>query len=209
MSDNSTYTYVECDSWGNCYSSRWNTWGRWIFISFLIIGFIFFIAMLIARRRRRSGMRPIVGTGWLAPKNQHPTHHTMPGPPGPAGYYPPPPPPGQEAYGHYGNFYTPPPYTPNPQYTGTTTNSTSTNAYYAPPPGPPPAHPIGQSYELAPHGTSNGVGTPYRGPGSPAPLVSSHPTGTSTHSYVQSNNPFQPPASPPPAHVTDIHTGKN
>lgn len=203
MADNTEY--ITCDALGDCYSTRWNSWGRWVFVAFMIIGFIFFLAMLMfisARRRRRSGLRPMAGTGWLAPKNQHPTHHTMPGPPGPAGYYPPPPP-GQEAYGHYGNIYTPPPYTPNPQYTGTTTNSTSTNAYYA----PPPAHPIGQSYELAPHNSGNGAA--YRGPGSPAPPVSSHPTGTSTHSYVQSNNPFQPPTSPPPAHVTDIHTGKN
>ncbi|CCX30463.1 hypothetical protein FPQ18DRAFT_398053 [Pyronema domesticum] len=184
---------ITCDSWGNCYSSRWNNWGRWVFVTFVIIGFIMFITMLMfisARKRRRIGQQPLVGTAWLAPKNQHPQWNAQPGPSGPSGYYPPPPPGGD--YNH-GNFYTPPPYTPNPQFTGTTPDTTHAGAYYAPPPGPPPVHTTGPAYEMTQQPN-------HQGPAPPVP-VNSHPTGTSTHSYVQSNNPFQPPASPPAAHI--------
>lgn len=154
------------------------------------------VRMISARRRRRSGLKPIKGTGWLAPKHRFPMHHAMPGPPGPAGYYPPPPP-GQGYNAPHGTPYTPPPYMPSPQYTGTT----NPDVYYAPPPGPPPAHASGQAFEMAPQNRA-----PYGGP--PPVPVSSHPTGTSTHSYVQSNNPFQPPASPPAAHVANAHSGE-
>jgi hypothetical protein len=141
----------------------------------------------------------MVGTAWLAPKNRYPTHHSywaggaQPGPPGPAGYYPP-----VQTQDAYGNYYTPPPYTPNAQFTGTTTP----DAYYAPPAGPPPGH--AGAYEMeTQHGRNGNVSVT----GSPAPPVpvSTHPTGETTHSYVQSNNPFQPPATPPPARITDIH----
>ncbi|KAA8909473.1 hypothetical protein FN846DRAFT_610886 [Sphaerosporella brunnea] len=192
-----------CNIYGECYSSRWSSWGRWVFLVFMIIGFWVLIAMCMAisaRRRRNAGLRPMVGTAWLAPKNRYPAHHNYwpggaePGPPGPAGYYPPPP---QDQGAYHGNYYTPPPYSPNPQFTGTTT--TNTDAYFAPPPGPPPGHP--EAYEMQTQPGRNGSG------GSPAPPVpvDTHPTGESTHSYVQSNNPFQLPATPPPVHVTDIH----
>ena len=155
------------------------------------------VRMISARRRRRSGLKPIRGTAWLAPKDRFSPHPAMPGPPGPAGYYPPPPPPGHGYSAPHGTFYGPPPYTVNPQHTGTT--GTNSDAYYAPPPGPPAAHAVGQSFEMAPQNRM-----PYGGP--PPVPVSSHPTGASTNSYVQSNNPFQPPVSLPVAHVADAHS---
>lgn len=139
-----------CDFYG-CYSS-WDSWGRWvtfvlIVIAILLLAFVF--SCITSRRRRRRGMQPMYGTGWMASK----------------------PPVGQQ-YGNANNYYSnepyhggaqAPPYSPpvNNQHTGNTFNSndgyygqqsgielqTPQSAYqpqrggdpvYDPPQGPPP-----------------------------------------------------------------------
>lgn len=173
-------TYYTCNLLGECYETRWHSWGRWVFISFMTIGLVLLLAMCLtvsARRRRLRGEVPLRGTGWLAPKSRF---VAQPGPPGPAGYYPP-----------HQTPYTPPPYSPYPMYSGTTAAPANPHAnYYAPPPGPPPAHTYRQEYEMHSNPPSS----------LPTVPVSSHPTGSS---YVQTNNPFQPVqiATPPPVHV--------
>jgi hypothetical protein len=39
--------YYTCNEYGECYSSRWNSWGRWVFLAFMIIGFIVLISMCL------------------------------------------------------------------------------------------------------------------------------------------------------------------
>jgi hypothetical protein len=74
------------DIYGNCYNSTWNTWGRWValvvvVVAFIILAFLFsYVALLFlssnslltpinrcynSRRRRRRGMAPMYGTGWM------------------------------------------------------------------------------------------------------------------------------------------------
>ncbi|KAF2174251.1 hypothetical protein M409DRAFT_16515 [Zasmidium cellare ATCC 36951] len=57
-----------------CRSSRWNGWGRWVLlgviIAFAILVFILF-ACFTARRRRRIGRKPFMGTGWAAGPNNN------------------------------------------------------------------------------------------------------------------------------------------
>ncbi|KAF7907841.1 hypothetical protein BELL_0345g00010 [Botrytis elliptica] len=103
-----------CDGYGNCYST-WGSWGRWVVLVLIILAFVllaFGLSCINSRRRRRQGIQPMYGTGWMAK--------------------PPP-------YGHYNNQpgaynYGPPPpmYTPNgqipPQQTGNTFNSN--DGYY-------------------------------------------------------------------------------
>lgn len=37
-----------CYPWNECYTSnRWHDWGRWVFVSFMVIGFLLFAAMLL------------------------------------------------------------------------------------------------------------------------------------------------------------------
>jgi len=111
-SDNNNTEY--CDIYG-CYST-WDNWGRWValvvvILSVLIIAFAF--SCLNSRRRRRRGMAPMYGTGWMAGKY----------PPGPQYYngY------GQnQYYGHQTPYGQPaPPYSPQVenQTTGNTFNS--------------------------------------------------------------------------------------
>jgi len=141
------------DSYGNCYyNSAWDRWGRWValvVIVFVVLLIAFAFSCTNARRRRRRGMAPRYGTGWLG---------------------------GKMATGNNGNYYNnqqqpqygaaAPPYSPpaqqNQQYTGNTFNSNEgyygqqsgvelqqpQNAYqpqresepvYAAPQGPPPS----------------------------------------------------------------------
>ncbi|KAI1501707.1 chitin synthesis regulation, resistance to congo red-domain-containing protein [Biscogniauxia marginata] len=135
-------------SYNRCYTA-WNYYGRWIFaavVIFLVILIFFLWACINSRRRRRQGVAPRYGTGWMAPNsgnNQWPQ-----GPQGPHGYQAPPP-----AYGApQGQSYP-----MDPQYTGNTFQTTDgyygqqsgvqqpKNVYsgnapndYAPPEGPPP-----------------------------------------------------------------------
>jgi hypothetical protein len=122
---------------GLCYTySGWYWWGRWVFAALAII---FVLLLLFAmfrnsRRRRKLGMQPMYGTGWMAPPPQ---------------YYPPPPqyaaqdphngnpPPGGYKYGQgdgYGNNEGIQLQQPTSAY------HRGPDADYAPPPGPPPSH---------------------------------------------------------------------
>ncbi|KAF7714782.1 Uncharacterized protein PECH_007317 [Penicillium ucsense] len=130
--------------YNDCYSSSWDRWGRWVAFAVIVgCAFLLFLgfACFNARRRRRRGIRPITGTGWMAP------------PPGP-------PPPNQPYYGGNQNdlYGSPPPpqYSANPQnygYFGAQNAGPQQNGIelqqpapthagvrtYSPPPGPPPA----------------------------------------------------------------------
>ncbi|QSZ35663.1 hypothetical protein DSL72_006785 [Monilinia vaccinii-corymbosi] len=104
-----------CDRYGNCYST-WGSWGRWVVLALIIVAFVllaFGFSCLNSRRRRRQGIQPMYGTGWMAkppPYGQHPQ-------PAAAYNYGPPPP----MYTQAGPIA--------PQQTGTTFNSN--DGYYA------------------------------------------------------------------------------
>ncbi|KAJ5585509.1 uncharacterized protein N7459_005309 [Penicillium hispanicum] len=137
----------DCDIYGNCWGSNWDSWGRWVAFAVIVgVAFLIFfgVACLNARRRRNHGLRPYAGTAWMAP------------PPGP-------PPPNQPVYQqpYYGNeqYYPqqpPPQYSANPQSYGyfgqqaapqqngielqspPHAHAAGTRTY-SPPPGPPAA----------------------------------------------------------------------
>jgi len=125
---------------GGCYST-WDYYGRWIFAAvavFVFILILFIWACVNSRRRRKRGVQPMYGTGWMA--NGQYGHHQQNNP---NAYHPPPP-----AYGaQQGQAYP-----MENQNTGATFR-TADGYYgagqqqegvhkgdYAPPPGPPPAH---------------------------------------------------------------------
>jgi len=62
FNNNNTY----CGIYG-CYSG-WNSWGRWVALVVIILAFVF-LAFLFScysnRRRRRRGIAPMYGTGWI------------------------------------------------------------------------------------------------------------------------------------------------
>ncbi|MCJ1253581.1 hypothetical protein MMC24_001393 [Lignoscripta atroalba] len=106
----------------NRYRSPWNSYGRWATLSAILFGtFLLFLlfACITARRRRRAGLNPYRGTGWLG--NRAPVGHA------PAQYT------GNQAQPHYGNNQydnsQPPVYTspPNQGYYG---NGNQTNQGY-------------------------------------------------------------------------------
>lgn len=126
------------DVYGNCYS-RWNTWGRWVALAVVVVAFIL-LAFLFSyvppsysfslpltpinrcynsRRRRRRGMAPMYGTGWMGGNwgNKPPVGQQYGNN---AGYYP-----NQPYNGGAAPPYEPP--VPN-QATGTTFNSN--DGYY-------------------------------------------------------------------------------
>lgn len=157
------------DGYGNirCYSA-WSEWVRWLVLVLIILGFVllfFLFSCLSARRRRRRGLAPYRGTGWLAGRHGVPTYNPNPTasdttasaapyyantapwqPPAP----PYSPPPATNNGNSYGNFYAgPQPQTP--QQTGIELQSNLPQqppaAYgaprvgepiYQPPVGPPP-----------------------------------------------------------------------
>jgi len=107
------------DIYGNCYS-RWDTWGRWVALVVVVVGFIllaFLFSCYNSRRRRRRGMAPMYGTGWMGGNwgNKHPGNQY-----GNGGYYP-----NQPYNGGAAPPYEPP--LPN-QTTGQTFNSN--DGYY-------------------------------------------------------------------------------
>ncbi|KAI0383779.1 chitin synthesis regulation, resistance to congo red-domain-containing protein [Hypomontagnella monticulosa] len=131
--------------YGQCYSA-WNWYGRWIFaavVIVLVLAIFLIWACINSRRRRRAGLQPMYGTGWMAPGQQNAYYNN------PQGYNNPPPaygaPPGQS-------------FPMQNQYTGTTFsrgdgyygqhegveppknvyNNTNNKNDYAPPEGPPP-----------------------------------------------------------------------
>jgi len=157
---------------GRCYQSNWSYWGRWVLAGIIVA---FFLALFLTwscisnRRRRRRGLNPRYGTGWMmggANNGQH----------GQPQY-------GNGWFGHNKNnhnnqqYYNqqqqaPPQYTPpaqgplGNQYTGQTFNSNE--GYYG--------H----------HNNNNGNDVPLQQPGS-----SYYPRG--------GDNVYEPPAGPPPA----------
>jgi len=130
-------------SGGYCYSS-WSYWGRWVFagiVVLFVVGLLLILGCVNSRRRRRRGLAPRYGTGWMANGPKYGAQQNNP-----QAYQAPPP------------QYAPP---QNQQYTGQTYNSNEgyyhgqtqgvqqpTNSYYpeqrggenvySPPPGPPP-----------------------------------------------------------------------
>lgn len=151
----SRYYYYDYRT-GRCIrnTSAWNSWGRWVALV-CIVGFFLFVAFFFscinARRRRRRGVSPMYGTGWLGGKQGHYAHNTNQNNVN-SGYNMD----HQQAVPPYS-----PPHTQQPQYTGTTFNQNDgyygqqsgiqqpqntyfpnqgaqTNEMYAPPPGPPP-----------------------------------------------------------------------
>ncbi|KAI8635169.1 chitin synthesis regulation, resistance to congo red-domain-containing protein [Xylariaceae sp. FL1651] len=123
---------------GSCrYGDTWYWYGRWIFAAVLIglVLIIFFAwACINSRRRRRRGINPMYGTGWMAPNNGNQYYNN------PQAYRQPPPaygaPPDQSypmtnqyqtTDGHY-----------NQQSTGVEPPKHVYGGDYAPPAGPPP-----------------------------------------------------------------------
>ncbi|KAF4966998.1 hypothetical protein FZEAL_10586, partial [Fusarium zealandicum] len=124
--------YARCRygyTWNGSYCSRnnWSYWGRWVLAGICIFVFLTFLlcCLTMSRRRRRRGVKPMYGTGWMAggPNNKwgqnNQNTHQMNNYGNPNqqqyGYGPPPPPP---AYGQQ----------QQPQYTGTTFNTN--DGYY-------------------------------------------------------------------------------
>lgn len=132
------------DRYGNCYSA-WSWYGRWIFaavVIVLVLAIFLLWACINSRRRRRQGLQPMYGTGWMA-GHPGPTNNAYYG--NTPGYNNPPP-----AYGQsypMDNQYTGTTFSPNDGYYGqheglvqppkNVYNSNNKNDY-APPEGPPP-----------------------------------------------------------------------
>ncbi|KAL8419860.1 hypothetical protein RB594_002859 [Gaeumannomyces avenae] len=138
--------YIYNYSSGDCEYNAWAYWGRWVLTGVVILGIgalLMMLGCISARRRRRQGMPPMYGTGWMGGKYQGP-------PPAQNGYYPP-----------------PPQYSAQPmpgQYTGTTFNPN--DGYYGgqtqgvqPPPN---------AY-VPPHGDSPAAGGDPQPPAGPPP----------------------------------------
>ncbi|KAI3400420.1 hypothetical protein diail_3041 [Diaporthe ilicicola] len=154
----SGYTYRN----GSCYRNSWSYWGRWVLAAIVIV---FFLALFVTwscisnRRRRRRGMHPRYGTGWMMggaqpgqpqygngwfgqnKNNQQPQHQQ------------PPPPQYTPAQGPMGNQYTGQTFNSNEGYYGHHNNNNNDiplqqpgSSYYPrggdnvyePPAGPPP-----------------------------------------------------------------------
>ncbi|KAL9065544.1 MAG: hypothetical protein Q9157_007439 [Trypethelium eluteriae] len=133
----------------NCTYSSWDNWVRWVVLVVIVVIFLivlFLFSCITARRRRRQGLRPYHGTGWLA-SGGRPNYNAQPyyasqNPQQPANNY------------NYGNNNAPPAYTPsNAGYYGQNYEMQAPqNAYhpngmrdgetaYAPPSSPPPGKP--------------------------------------------------------------------
>ncbi|KAG9246821.1 chitin synthesis regulation, resistance to congo red-domain-containing protein [Calycina marina] len=132
------YTYCQ-DQFGDIYScngSAWDSWGRWVALVLIIVVVLFFAFLCSctnARRRRRNGMAPMYGTGWIPAGNKYQRNGNYGGAAPPYGGAPAPP-------------YTGPSNIPN-QNTGTTFNSN--DGYYGGHNQSPYAQPQ-QEYELQP-----------------------------------------------------------
>lgn len=111
----------------------------------------FLYRCISSRRRRRRGLRPFYGTGWMAPPK-------YPGPPGQGPDTYPPPPPAYGAphqtpaytgtsfntnngyYGHHEGIQMTPQPPQNTYHPSSHQQANGANQeYFAPPPGPPPA----------------------------------------------------------------------
>jgi len=139
-----------------CYpNSAWYFWGRWVFagvVIVVVIGILVLLGCINARRRRRRGVAPMYGTGWLGGKQNTGAPYAPQG-----GYqYGPPPP--QYSQNAVPNQYTGNTYNSNDGYYGqqqqysygpqqndgiqlqqpANTYSRGGDNGYEPPPGPPP-----------------------------------------------------------------------
>lgn len=153
---------------GYCYRNRWNSWGRWL-VAALAVGLFFLVivsCLTLSRRRRRRGVQPMYGTGWMAGggpqkfgnhQNGQQMHNYNYNPNQQGGDFQ-----QQQAYGGYPPAPPPPAYgqqQQQPQYTGTTFNTNDgyygnqnqqqsgvqppqgtyqREEVYSPPQGPPP-----------------------------------------------------------------------
>lgn len=63
----------KCYSDGSCYeeyTDAWHVWGRWLMLGLLIAFILFMIpfsGFLMSLRRRKRGMQPVPGCGWMFP----------------------------------------------------------------------------------------------------------------------------------------------
>ncbi|KAF9879247.1 hypothetical protein CkaCkLH20_03480 [Colletotrichum karsti] len=150
---------IVCYSSGRCYErSSWYYWGRWV-LAAVVVGVAVLILVILgcmsSRRRRKRGMAPLYGTGWMSNNGKYQPGqgtyaHNQPYNPQQGGY---------AGYGQQPYANPPPAYgQQQPQYTGTTFNPNDgyygnnnegiqlqqpQHAYqrdgsYAPPAGPPP-----------------------------------------------------------------------
>ncbi|KAI1828048.1 chitin synthesis regulation, resistance to congo red-domain-containing protein [Xylaria intraflava] len=118
----------------------WFWYGRWILLAVLLV-FVFLLlftyACLQSRRRRRQGMSPMYGTGWMAPNNGQ--YYNPPQAYNSEAYHQPPP-----AYGAPGqsypmdNRYQTADGQYNRQASGVEPPKNVYSGDYAPPAGPPP-----------------------------------------------------------------------
>lgn len=111
------YCRYGSDVYGNCYrrNSTWNNWGRWValvVIIFVVLLLAIGCSCINARRRRKQGLNPRYGTGWLGGKpgvyNNQPQYYNNAQQGGPAA----------------------PPYSPPPQNYQNTGNTFNSNEGY-------------------------------------------------------------------------------
>ncbi|CAM1506616.1 Fc.00g062570.m01.CDS01 [Cosmosporella sp. VM-42] len=129
------YRDGSCQRYGN-----WYYWGRWVLAAILVVLFLIVLlsCLCISRRRRRRGVKPMYGTGWIGgkfngpPQNNHQMYNY-------GGQNPPP------AYGQQQPQYTGTTFNPNDGYYGNQQTNVQPpigtyqrDDVYAPPSGPPP-----------------------------------------------------------------------
>jgi len=69
----------------NCNYSTWNSWGRWVALVIIVVALLllaFLFSCFNTRRRRRRGLAPMYGTGWMPYTGVKPGYNQNPG-----GYY--------------------------------------------------------------------------------------------------------------------------
>jgi len=100
----------------NCNYSGWNSWGRWVALAVIVVAVVL-IAFLFScwntRRRRRQGMAPMYGMGWMGGKPQQGQYNN--------GYYPNQP---------YNGGAPAPPYSPQVENQQTGNTFDSNEGYY-------------------------------------------------------------------------------
>lgn len=58
----------DCNIYGQCFDNSWDNWGRWVALGVIVVSFVllaFLLSCYNSRRRRRLGMAPMYGTGWM------------------------------------------------------------------------------------------------------------------------------------------------
>ncbi|KAG4423548.1 hypothetical protein IFR04_003371 [Cadophora malorum] len=107
------------DIYGNCYYSTWDNWGRWVALVLIVLFFLFLglaFSCISQRRRRRRGLAPMYGTGWMGGKHNGAQQHQQYGNNG------------AWAHQQQGGYQAPPPPYMGNQATGTTFQSN--DGYY-------------------------------------------------------------------------------